>query len=78
MTMNNYQRALQSISPGIAVTAKHPKSGLWYGIDRIMRTPCTEGFETKAEAVEAWCCFQALYIADRSSQDYKLKFNQLS
>jgi len=49
--------------------AKHPKNGLYYGIDKTLRCPVTDGFKTNKEAIDAWYRFQATAICDKSTQN---------
>ena len=39
--------------------ARHPETGLYHAIDRTLRSPITEGYETESGALEAWYLFEA-------------------
>ena len=41
-----------------------PRDGLWYGIDRVLRCPVTEGHKTQSAAKAAWRMFEARAAAD--------------
>jgi len=70
--MKLYDKAKMQAKTLKPFVAQHPKTGLWYGIDRILRIPVTNGFKTKQEAQTAWQQFVAVYIADVATQDYNL------
>lgn len=52
--MNLYKQIKNKNSSLSVWVAKHPKNGLYYGIDNVLRCPVTDGFKTKQEAREAY------------------------
>jgi hypothetical protein len=57
---------------GREFVAKHPRTGKWHGMDRILRCPITEGYETKAEAEAAWRMEKAREIGDIATRSHKI------
>jgi len=45
--------------------ARHPHTGKWHAIDRVLRCPITDGHDTEEEAYEAWLLFEAHDMACR-------------
>lgn len=54
---------------GSEFVAKHPKTGKWHGIDRVLRVPITDGFSSKDEAKMAWRYYNARAAGDIATQN---------
>ena len=52
--------------------AKHPETGKWHGICKVLRSPNTIGFKRKKDAIEAWYSYEATAICDISTRQNQL------
>ena len=52
--------------------AKHPKTGKWHGICKVLRSPNTIGFDKKKDAIEAWYRYETTAICDISTRQNQL------
>ncbi len=52
--------------------AKHPRTGKWWAIDRVLRSPVGRECNTKSEAEKEWYLFNASMIGDIATRDYSI------
>jgi hypothetical protein len=49
--------------------AKHPRTGLWHGIDRYLQCPITDGYVDREQAKRAWRDNMASQIGDYATRN---------
>ncbi len=57
---------------GMEYVRQHPKTGLWYGIDRVLRCPITEGHATPDAAKAEWRLINAQWAGDTATRSQQV------
>ena len=55
-----------------AWVAQNPNDSKFYGIDRVLQVPITEGYKTQKQAEKAWFTARARAILSICNQDYNI------
>ncbi len=67
------RKKIADLLQGREFVARHPRTGLWHGMDRVLRCPLTDGFKNKSDAKRAWRDVSASQIGDVMTQKVCLR-----
>lgn len=65
--MTIYQKALESAKAFTPLVARHPRTGKWFAIDKVLRCPVRGPFDSKIEAETAWREYKATEMCSNST-----------